>query len=85
MQRKRPGRRQPPEPSLANAGRYSCGAFSSWLLQYFLISLFDWLGLLAFRASSQSFICCVCDFAVALFIPLLEDDELEEDGVLVLG
>jgi len=32
----------------------------------------------------QSFICCFCDFALALFIPLLEDDELE-DGDVVLG
>ena len=70
----------------ANAGCYWCGdAFSTWPLQYLLISLFDSLGLLAFCASSQSFICCLCDFAAVLFMPLLEDDELEEDGVLLLG
>jgi hypothetical protein len=33
----------------------------------------------------QSFICCLCDFAVVLFMPLLEDGALEEDGVVLLG
>jgi hypothetical protein len=49
------------------------------------MSLFDSLGLFACCAAMQSFICCLCDFAVVLFMPLLEDVELEEDGVLLLG
>jgi hypothetical protein len=33
----------------------------------------------------QSFICCLGDFAVVLFMPLLEAGAVEDDGVVVLG
>jgi len=50
------------EPLSAIAETYWCGALLSiWLLQYFFISSFDSLGLLAFCASMQSFICCLWD------------------------
>ena len=53
----------------ANAGCYWCGdPLSTWLLQYFFISLFDSLGLLAFCASMQSFICCLCDFVLVVVL-----------------
>ena len=66
----------------ANAGGYWCGdAFSTWLLQYFLISLFESLGLLAFCASSQSFICCLCDFVLVVVL----DGRVVVVEVLLLG
>lgn len=70
--------------STANARCYSCGAFSSWLLQAFFLALFDSLGLLASCAAMQSFICCLCDLLWALVV-LLEDGDVDDGDVLVLG
>jgi hypothetical protein len=70
--------------STANARGYSCGAFSSLLLQAFCMSAFDSLGLLACCAAMQSFICCLCDLLWVLLV-LLPEDDVDDDGVLVLG
>jgi hypothetical protein len=61
--------------------RYWCGELSTWLLQYFFMSLFDSLGLLAFCESMQSFICCFCDLLVVVVL----DDCVVVVELLVLG